>query len=67
MISLWMCKNAKYPNNGDGYITCSKGHNLGKVHPRMVKKGNPLICMTCQTCKDVDIMGDDLKKEERGW
>lgn len=67
IISLWMCKNAKYPASGDGYITCSKGHELGKVHSRMVKRGDPLICMTCQDCPDADIMGDDLKKEERGW
>ncbi len=67
MISLWICKNAKYPTNGNDYIMCSKGHHLGTVHSRMVKRGDPLICLICQRCPDADIIGDDLKKEERGW
>ena len=65
IISLWMCKNAIYKEND--YLKCSKGHELGKVHARMVKKGQPLICMTCQDCADADIMGDDIPKGERGW
>lgn len=65
IITLWMCRNAIYHEND--YLACSKGHNLGKVHARMVKKGNPLICMACQGCPDVDIIGDDIPKSERGW
>ena len=65
IISLWMCKNAIYHENDA--LKCSKGHELGKVHARMAKKGDSLICMTCQRCPDADIMGDDIPKEERGW
>jgi hypothetical protein len=65
MISLWMCKNAIYYEND--YIMCAKGHTLPRVHSRMVKKGNRLVCMVCQGCKDADIMGADLEKEDRGW
>ena len=67
IISLWMCLNAKYPANGDDYLKCSKGRYLGKVHARMVKRGDPLICLACQGCKYADIMGDYLNKEDRGW
>lgn len=65
LISLWMCSNAIYHENN--YLTCSKGHNLGGVHARMVKKGTPLVCLICQDCSDADIMGDNLQKGERGW
>lgn len=70
MISLWMCANAKYPSTDYGYITCSKGHDLGKlgrIHSRMARKGRPLVCRDCQQCPDADIMGEDIPKEERGW
>jgi len=65
IISLWMCKNAIY--HEDDYVKCSKGHNIDRVHAKMVKKGNPLICMTCQGCPDADIMGEDIPCNERGW
>ncbi len=65
IISLWMCRNAIYHKND--YLTCSKGHDLGKVHARMVKKGQPLVCLICQQCQDADIMGSDIPKEEKGW
>lgn len=60
-----MCQNAIYHEND--YITCAKGHNLGRVHSRMVKKGQPLICMACQSCLDANIMGEDISKTEKGW
>ena len=65
LISLWMCRNAIYHEND--YIMCSKGYDLGAIHSRMVKRGDPLICEICQDCIDADIMGDNLTKEERGW
>ena len=65
MISLWMCKNAIYKEND--YLKCAKGHELGLVHSRMVQRGKPLVCRTCQNCPDCDIMGDDIQKSERGW
>ena len=67
MISLWQCRHAQYPTDDIGYITCTKGHFLGLIAARMAKKGKPLICWACQGCQDCDIMGEDLKKEERGW
>ena len=66
MISLWMCANATYPSEG-GYISCSKGHDLGIISPRMVKRGKPLVCRACNPCKDCDIMGNDIQRSERGW
>jgi hypothetical protein len=65
ITTIWMCRNAIY--HEDDYVKCSKGHNLGVIHARMVKKGNPLVCLTCQGCKDCDIMGKDIPKDERGW
>ena len=65
MISLWQCWNAIYKEND--YLKCSKGYNLGPVHARMVKKGNPLFCMICQSCADYDKMGEHIPKSERGW
>ena len=67
MISLWICKHAQYPTDDTGYITCDKGHSIGLITARMAKEGKPLICRVCQGCPDSDIMGGDLKKEERGW
>jgi len=64
MISLWMCKNAIYH---EPYIKCSKGHDLGNVHSRMVKRGKPLVCRACNPCPDCVIMGDDIQRSERGW
>ena len=67
MISLWMCANAKYPPTDYGYITCSKGHKLERIHSRMARKGKPLVCRACQGCPDFSYLGPDIPKEERGW
>ena len=68
MNTLWMCKNAIYPDGvRHDKVWCAKGFELGYITAAMVQRGNPLVCKTCNPCIDSDIIGEDIRRSDRGW
>ncbi len=68
-ISLYECFNAKVSKRK---IYCVKGHHLGGTptgtkNILALKRGEPLICETCQDCQDYEHIGEHISPEDRGW
>ncbi len=59
--SLYDCYNARYPIPPNEYVTCFKGHQLGKgnILALQVNRGDKLIMKVCQLCPDFDDMNDN--------
>ena len=53
--SLYDCLWAKSPYGEHTHIYCAKGHKLGDGHiVESTDRDKPLVCRTCQSCKDFE-------------
>jgi len=69
MVSLYQCGNAKVTGT---QIKCSAGHILsarrdGCLDTIRLARGDALELGICQSCHDLDLNGDPVLKEDRGW
>lgn len=71
MKSLYQCGNSKVLPGKKGYrIVCIKGYSLGDkdyIRHLRLECGAPLEYKACQDCPEIDLMGDEVEEDDRGW
>ena len=71
MKSLYQCQNAKVLPGKKGYrIVCTKGYSPGDkdfICYHRLERGFPLEYKACQDCPEMDLMGDEVEPDDRGW
>ena len=68
-ISLYECSQARVM---DKNIYCKAGRRLGSrvdgmLNIERLKRGEPLVCASCQNCPDFDRNGEPIKAQDSGW